>query len=29
MDVLAQTIKERYAAYNGDSCELIKNIPDD
>lgn len=29
MDVLAQTVKDRYAAYNGDSCELIKNIPDD
>ena len=28
MDVLAQVVKERYAAYNGDSCELIKNIPD-
>lgn len=29
MNVLDQVIKERYAAYNGDSCELIKNIPDD
>lgn len=29
MDVLAQVVKDRYAAYNGDSCELIKNIPDD
>lgn len=28
MNVLAQVVKERYAAYNGDSCELIKNIPD-
>jgi len=29
MDVLEQVISKRYAAYNGDSCELIKNIPDD
>lgn len=28
MDVLEQVIRDRYAAYNGDSCELIKNIPD-
>ena len=28
MDVLDQVISKRYAAYNGDSCELIKNIPD-
>lgn len=28
MDVLAQTIKKQYAIYNGDSVELIKNIPD-
>ena len=28
MDVLAQTIEKQYAIYNGDSCELIKNIPD-
>jgi DNA modification methylase len=28
MDVLEQVISKRYAAYNGDSCELIKNIPD-
>ena len=28
MDVLAQTIEKKYAIYNGDSCELIKNIPD-
>lgn len=28
MNVLDQVIKEKYAAYNGDSCELIKNIPD-
>jgi DNA modification methylase len=28
MDVLDQVIRDRYAAYNGDSCELIKNIPD-
>lgn len=28
MDVLAQVIKKQYAVYNGDSVELIKNIPD-
>ena len=28
MDVLAQAIAKQYAIYNGDSCELIKNIPD-
>ena len=28
MDVLAQTIANQYAIYNGDSCELIKNITD-
>lgn len=28
IDVLAQTIEKNYAIYNGDSCELIKNIPD-
>lgn len=28
MDVLAQTIENQYAIYNGDSVELIKNIPD-
>ena len=28
MDVLAQTIEKQYAIYNGDSVELIKNIPD-
>ncbi len=28
MNVLDQVIKERYAMYNGDSCEIIKNIPD-
>ena len=28
MDVIAQTVDKRYAMYNGDSCELIKNIPD-
>lgn len=28
MDVLGQVVKERYAAYNGDSCEVIKDIPD-
>ena len=27
MDVLAQTIEKQYAIYNGDSCELIKEIP--
>lgn len=29
MNVLDQTIKDRYACYNGDSVELIKSIPDD
>ena len=29
MDVLGQVVKDRYAAYNGDSCEVIKEIPDD
>ena len=29
IDVLAQTIDNKYAIYNGDSCELIKGIPDD
>lgn len=28
MDVLGQVVKDRYAAYNGDSCEIIKDIPD-
>ena len=28
MDVLAQVIEKQYAIYNGDSCELIKDIPD-
>lgn len=28
MDVLAQATEKQYAIYNGDSCELIKNIPD-
>lgn len=28
MDVLAQTVEKQYAIYNGDSCELIKDIPD-
>lgn len=28
MDVLAKTIEKQYAIYNGDSCEIIKNIPD-
>ena len=29
LDVLAQTVEKKYAIYNGDSVELIKNIPDD
>lgn len=29
MDVLGQVVKDRYTAYNGDSCEVIKEIPDD
>lgn len=28
MNVLDQVIKEKYAMYNGDSCEIVKNIPD-
>ena len=28
MDVLAQAIDKNYAIYCGDSCELIKDIPD-
>lgn len=28
MDVIAQTIKDKYAIYNADSVELTKNIPD-
>lgn len=28
MDVLAQTIKDKYAIYNADSVEFTKNIPD-
>ena len=28
MDVLAQTIKDKYAVYNADSVEFTKNIPD-
>ena len=26
--VINQTINEKYSLYNGDSCEIIKNIPD-
>jgi len=29
MDVINQVIKDDYAIYNGDSCELIKDLPDD
>lgn len=29
IDVLKQVVEKNYAAYNGDSCELIKGIPDD
>lgn len=29
MNVLAQAIEKQYAIYNGDSCELVKDIPDD
>ena len=29
MNVLNQVIDEKYAVYNGDSCEVTKNIPDD
>lgn len=28
MNVLDQVIEKRYAAYNGDSCEIVRNIPD-
>ena len=28
MNVLNQVIDEKYAVYNGDSCEVVKNIPD-
>lgn len=28
MNVIEQVIDERYAIYNGDSCEIIKDIPD-
>lgn len=28
MNVLDQMIDDRYAIYNGDSCEVVKNIPD-
>lgn len=29
MNVLDQVVKQKYAIYNGDSCEVIKGIPDD
>ena len=28
MNVLEQIIENRYAIYNGDSCEIVKAIPD-
>ena len=28
MDILGQVLDKRYAMYNGDSVEMIKNIPD-
>ena len=28
MNVLGQAIDRRYAVYNGDSCEVLKGIPD-
>lgn len=28
MNVLKQVIENRYAIYNGDSCEIVKAIPD-
>lgn len=28
MNILDQVVKNKYAAYNGDSCEIIKQIPD-
>ena len=27
-DVINQTIGEKYALYHGDSCEIIKGLPD-
>lgn len=29
MNVLDQVVKEKYAIYNGDSCEITKEIPDE
>jgi len=29
MNVLDQVVKDKYAIYNGDSCEFVKGIPDD
>jgi DNA modification methylase len=29
MDIMNQEIKDRYAIYNGDSCQLINSIPDE
>lgn len=29
MNVLGQVIKNKYAIYNGDSVEIVKEIPDD
>ena len=28
MNVLDQAIGRKYAVYNGDSCEVLKGIPD-
>lgn len=28
MNVLNQMVEDKYAIYNGDSCEIVKNIPD-
>lgn len=28
MNIINQSVKDRYAIYNGDSCEVLKNIPD-
>lgn len=29
MNILNQTVENNYAIYHGDSCEVLKNIPDD
>ena len=29
MKILDQTVADKYTIYNGDSCEVVKGIPDD